>query len=67
MYPLKRVIFHSYVSLPEGNWMIELDDGFLWMNCNDLKVTSLETKQMAWSLAMSGLVNNNNTARNIDI
>jgi hypothetical protein len=45
------VIFHSYVSLPEGNWMIELDDGFLWMNCNDLKVTSLETKQMAWSFS----------------
>ena len=24
IYPLKMVIFHSYVSLPEGNWQVFL-------------------------------------------
>ena len=31
IYPLKMVIFHSYVSLPEGNDYDDDDDGYQWL------------------------------------
>jgi hypothetical protein len=54
--PLKMVIFHSYVSLPEGNWTSFLKEtSFCWLNHDQLMNHELILSFTAWWIMIDPL------------
>ena len=47
IYPLKTVIFHSYVRLPEGSWLVYFMENPI-VNMNDLGLALFQAPHLSW-------------------